>query len=190
MGPEIVDGPGDPNNQCARREVWLAMTPEQSQLACGVSRRKMLKRIGAGAAVAWTAPILTSVRVPAYAASPSCHLVAKLDGSQETPPNGSPGTGTGDFVRQSPTELAYTYTYEGLVGSATAAHIHKAPPGSPGPIVIPLKSPSGHSGSVSDTAVADATLLEDICAHPADYYINVHSDVYPGGEIRGQLQSA
>jgi hypothetical protein len=166
------------------------MTQEQSQHDGGVSRRQVLKRIGVGAAVAWTAPILTSVRVPAYAASPSCHLVAKLDGSQETPPNGSPGTGTGDFVRQSPTELAYTYTYQDLVGSGTAAHIHKAPPGTPGPIVIPLKPPSGHSGSVSDTAVADATLLDDICAHPADYYINVHTDVYPGGEIRGQLQSA
>ena len=35
----------------------------------GVSRRTMLKRIGAGAAVAWTAPILTSIRSPAFAQS-------------------------------------------------------------------------------------------------------------------------
>src|SRR5437762_6066682 len=35
----------------------------------GISRRKMLKRIGAGAAVAWTAPIITSMRTPAFAAS-------------------------------------------------------------------------------------------------------------------------
>src|SRR2546427_9333835 len=32
-----------------------------------VSRRRMLKRIGAGAAVAWTAPILTSIHTPAFA---------------------------------------------------------------------------------------------------------------------------
>jgi hypothetical protein len=38
-----------------------------------VSRRRMLKRIGAGAAVAWTAPILTSIYTPAFAqASPGC----------------------------------------------------------------------------------------------------------------------
>jgi hypothetical protein len=38
-----------------------------------VSRRRMLKRIGAGAAVAWTAPVLTSLRAPAFAqASPVC----------------------------------------------------------------------------------------------------------------------
>lgn len=32
-----------------------------------ISRRRMLKRIGAGAAVAWSAPILTSIRTPAWA---------------------------------------------------------------------------------------------------------------------------
>jgi CHRD domain-containing protein len=167
------------------------MTPEEPQVAGGVSRRRMLKRIGAGAAVAWTAPILTSVRTPAFAqASPSCHLVTKADGSQETPPNASPGTGTGDFVRTSPTQLTYTYTWQNLIGMGTAAHIHKAPPGTPGPIVVPLSPPSGHSGSVSDVATADAALLDDICANPGAYYLNVHSDVFPGGEIRGQLQSA
>jgi hypothetical protein len=31
-----------------------------------ISRRKMLKRIGAGAAIAWTAPVLTSLRTPAF----------------------------------------------------------------------------------------------------------------------------
>lgn len=33
----------------------------------GISRRSMLKRVGAGAAVAWSAPILTSIRTPAFA---------------------------------------------------------------------------------------------------------------------------
>ena len=38
-----------------------------------VSRRKMLKGIGAGAAVAWSAPILTSISAPAFAqASGAC----------------------------------------------------------------------------------------------------------------------
>jgi hypothetical protein len=42
------------------------MTPEELGQD-GISRRKMLKRIGAGAAVAWSAPILTSMRAPAFA---------------------------------------------------------------------------------------------------------------------------
>jgi len=45
---------------------------EDSQDQAVISRRRMLKRVGAGAAIAWTAPILTSVRSPAFAASPQC----------------------------------------------------------------------------------------------------------------------
>jgi hypothetical protein len=39
-----------------------------------ISRRRMLKRIGAGAAVAWSAPILSSLRTPAFAQyeAPEC----------------------------------------------------------------------------------------------------------------------
>src|SRR5438046_3101463 len=49
------------------------MSPEELEPKEGISRRKMLKRIGAGAAIAWTAPVLTSIRTPAFAAgSPGC----------------------------------------------------------------------------------------------------------------------
>lgn len=165
------------------------MAPEESQGAGGISRRKMLKRVGAGAAVAWTAPILTSVSVPAYAQSPTCRVVTRMDGSQEVPPVPTPGTGTFDGARTAPNELTYTYTWENLLANANAAHIHIAPPGMNGPIVVPLSPPSGQSGSISDTAIADPALLDDICANPGAYYVNVHTDLYPGGEIRGQLQS-
>jgi hypothetical protein len=38
-----------------------------------ISRRRMLKRIGTGAAVAWTAPVITSIAAgPAYAATATC----------------------------------------------------------------------------------------------------------------------
>jgi hypothetical protein len=35
-----------------------------------ITRRKALKRIGAGAAVAWSAPIITSLSTPAFAQTP------------------------------------------------------------------------------------------------------------------------
>jgi hypothetical protein len=47
------------------------MSPEEplnEKSPSDLSRRRMLKRIGAGAAVAWTAPILTSIKTPAFAA--------------------------------------------------------------------------------------------------------------------------
>jgi hypothetical protein len=156
----------------------------------GISRRRMIKRIGAGAAVAWTAPVLMSVRVPAFAQSPPCRVVTTMTGSQEVPPNPSPGTGTFDGTRTAVNELSYTYTWENLLGNAMAAHIHEAPAGMNGPIVVPLSPPSGQSGSISDTATVDPALLDDICANPSAYYVNVHTDLFPGGEIRGQLAGA
>jgi hypothetical protein len=169
------------------------MTPERPMEipsdSNAISRRRMIKRIGAGAAVAWTAPVLMSVKTPAFAQSPACRVVSRMDGSQEVPPVPTPGTGTFDGVRTAVDELTYTYTWENLLGNAMAAHIHIGPPGMNGPIVVPLSPPSGQSGSVSDTATVDPALLDDICANPGAYYTNVHTDLFPGGEIRGQLQS-
>jgi hypothetical protein len=49
------------------------MNPEEPlEVSDGISRRKVLKRIGAGAAIAWSAPILTSIRTPAFAQYPEC----------------------------------------------------------------------------------------------------------------------
>ena len=41
------------------------MEPKRSQER--ISRRRMLKRIGAGTAIAWSAPVLSSLRTPAFA---------------------------------------------------------------------------------------------------------------------------
>jgi hypothetical protein len=49
------------------------MRPEEPALEGSVpaiSRRKLLKRIGAGAAIAWATPVLSTVRTPAFAQSP------------------------------------------------------------------------------------------------------------------------
>jgi len=43
------------------------------ELDRGISRRKMLRRIGAGAAIAWSAPVLTSLRAPAFAQGSGPH---------------------------------------------------------------------------------------------------------------------
>jgi hypothetical protein len=45
---------------------------DNGQSANQVSRRTMLRRLGAGAAISWTAPVLMSLRAPAFAASPPC----------------------------------------------------------------------------------------------------------------------
>ncbi|MDA1004155.1 MAG: CHRD domain-containing protein [Chloroflexi bacterium] len=66
------------------------------------------------------------------------------------------------------------------IAPVLAAHIHKAPAGVNGGVVVPL-SPT--SGCVS---VAQA-LIKAIMQDPGAYYVNVHNSVFPGGALRGQF---
>ena len=68
-----------------------------------------------------------------------------------------------------------------------AAHIHEAPPGVPGPVVVPLTPPTNRSSS-GCVAVAPE-LVKEIMEAPADYYVNVHNAAFMPGAIRGQLST-
>ena len=73
------------------------------------------------------------------------------------------------------------------IAPATAAQIHRAPAGVPGPIVVPLSPPTG--GSSSGCTTASPTLIEDIIENSEAYYVNVHNADYPAGAVRGQLSN-
>jgi hypothetical protein len=99
-------------------------------------------------------------------------------------------------------ELCYALTVTGIKLPALKAHIHKGAPGVNGPIVVNFNPPraatptagtptpppnttyGAASGCVSNV---DAALLQDLLAHPANYYVNVHTTDFPDGAVRGQL---
>lgn len=85
-------------------------------------------------------------------------------------------------------QFCYTLTARNLSVPAVAAHIHVAPRTVAGPIVIPLVVGSGTDWTVQTCTTADAALLQAVAANPRDYYANVHTPTFPGGEIRGQLK--
>jgi hypothetical protein len=110
------------------------------------------------------------------------------------------------------TSLTYELSYSGLRGNVTQAHIHVAQPGVNGGIVIFLCSNLGNgpagtqscpaSGTISGT-VAAANVVGSAAAQGVAAgelarvvramrngvtYVNVHSTLFPGGEIRGQLK--
>jgi Cu/Zn superoxide dismutase len=131
---------------------------------------------------------LLAVIVFAGPALASTRVTTTLSGANETPPNASTATGVFN-ARVTPYKgkLCYTLSWEGLSSNAIAAHIHEAPPGTAGPIVVPLTVASATSGTTTECKTGlDHALLRQIARHPTRYYVNVHSENFPGGEIRGQ----
>lgn len=118
---------------------------------------------------------------------------AFLSGRQEVqvagqPPVGDPRAVAVGFIRPSGTQVSFAFAWLGL--QPTLAHIHKAPIGANGPVVVPLVGSSlpanifAVSGTVNNV---DPALVADIAHHPLAYYANLHSAQFPGGAVRGQL---
>jgi hypothetical protein len=138
-----------------------------------------------------------------------------LTGPQESPPNASPGFGSGTVVINTLTNMMTLHVdFTGLLGTTTASHIHSATAvpftGTAGVATttpsfagFPLGVTSGTFTNTIDltqassynpafvtanggtTATAEAALLAGIAAGEA--YWNIHTSVVPGGEIRGFL---
>ena len=121
-------------------------------------------------------------------------LTGPLIGANETPPNASPATGSVDItVDTGANDVLFTLTFVNLVGPSTAAHIHEGIAGLAGPVKVPLPLGSA-SGLTSATTSGTGTPIggfnvADIVSNPTGFYVNLHSSVFPGGEIRGQIIS-
>jgi len=113
-------------------------------------------------------------------------LTTTLTGAEEVPGPGDPdGTGFAAVtVNPGKGLVCYELSVSGI-DPATGAHIHEAPFGEAGDVVVPLQPPT--DGSSSGCAKVDRALAKDILKDPADYYVNVHNAEYPAGALRGQL---
>jgi hypothetical protein len=118
----------------------------------------------------------------------------QLSGAEEVCPTapgtcGGPGTGTATItIDRNARTLCYTIMTSNVALPLLAAHIHVAPVGEAGPVVIPL-----FTQPVNATTVAaclsdlDKNLLKAIIRNPQNYYVNVHNTPFPNGAVRGQL---
>ena len=94
--------------------------------------------------------------------------------------------GTGTFILNSAqTELTFDITMTGLSGAITNAHFHNAPAGvAGGPVRSILSDFSGNHASGVWNTITPAQVTELLAGN---IYVNVHTDLNPNGEIRGQL---
>src|SRR5215467_7253882 len=99
-----------------------------------------------------------------------------------------------------------TFDIDYTISSAltfTGLHIHNAPAGQNGPVVIDTgisgsnslaaASGSGHITKVVNYASTDTNgikFVTGLLAKPENYYVNIHTTVNPGGFMRGQFQSS
>ena len=115
-----------------------------------------------------------------------------FSGAQEVPANASTATGTvvGSYDQRSGL-LGIKVTYAGLSANASAAHIHRAPAGVNGSVIIdfaPLGFTFGaQSGTFSKIILLNAAQAADLSA--GNLYVNIHNANFPGGEIRAQLNA-
>lgn len=120
-----------------------------------------------------------------------------LNGLQEVPANASPATGAATLSIDLATR-AFTIdlSFSGLSSGMTIAHIHRAPAGSNGPIVLwldgmntPGTTPSIPMGATSFsgtlTGIWPEARLAELLA--GNTYFNIHTSQFGGGEIRGQI---
>jgi CSLREA domain-containing protein len=107
-------------------------------------------------------------------------------GAQETPPNNSNGTGIGAVLLNS-SDLTMGQTglqFSNLSSTETTAHIHG--PGAPGvaaPIIFPLPT----TNPVVNFQINGITAQQLSDIRSGLDYMNVHSQNFSNGEIRGQL---
>jgi hypothetical protein len=117
-------------------------------------------------------------------------IQATLSGGGEVPSNNSPATGLmqGTFDTDTNT-LTWTVTYSGLSSPAIGAHFH-------GPVSylgltpeenapIQVGTPGNLASPFHGVAKIDDTQAKDL--KDGRWYFNLHSKVFPAGEVRGPV---
>jgi len=142
-------------------------------------------------------------------------FVTTLTGSQEVPPNASPGIGSALVTLDTVTNmLTVNVSFSGLLSPTVASHIHCCtPPGANAMVAtvvptfpgFPLGVTTGTYLQTFDLTLASSYNPAFITAHggtvagaqaafisgliSGQTYLNIHTSQFPGGEIRGQLQA-
>jgi CHRD domain-containing protein len=132
--------------------------------------------------IAFAAVVAALVPALALARPTTTKFVVALAGKYEVPKGAPAGKGTAT-ITISGTKVCWAFTSLSGISKETAAHIHKAPTGKAGPIVVPFGGAYKAKGCTATTAA----IAKAIVAHPGAYYVNIHTVKYPAGAVRSQL---
>jgi hypothetical protein len=135
------------------------------------------------------------------------NFVTHLSGDEEVPPADTKAQGQAIFqLSKDGTQLSYKLIVANIE-NVTMAHIHVAPAGVNGPVVVwlypsgppPQLIPGRSNGVLATGVITAANLVGQLAGQPlnnlvaamraGNTYVNVHTSQYPGGEIRGQIRA-
>lgn len=111
-----------------------------------------------------------------------------LTGAQQVPPVQTTGTGKADLTYDPSTRaVTWSISFSGLSSTATMAHFHgPAAVGANGPVIIWLsKQGTPPVSPIKGDATLTPAQADQFAA--GMWYINLHSQDHPAGEIRGQV---
>lgn len=112
-------------------------------------------------------------------------FAGRLSGGAEVPANDSKATGViGVLLNEEMTSARVNLTVDGLRGNFTGAHFHMGAAGENGPVVVSLTD-AYYKGRIQTTVDLDGELL--VAMLRGEVYVNVHTDSFPGGEVRAQV---
>jgi len=110
-------------------------------------------------------------------------ITATLTGAQEVPPVTTNATGTAMLTIGGDRSVSGSITTTGV--DATAAHIHEAPSGKNGGVIVPFVK-SGDKWTIPPGAKLTEPQMKSF--QDGNLYVNVHSAANKDGEIRAQLK--
>ena len=134
--------------------------------------------------------VLTVLALASIAADGGRKFTTTLTGAAEVPVPGDPdGSGTATvWLNHGQGRVCWEISVSDIQ-PVMAAHIHVAPAGVPGPVVVPLFPPLPDADGFSSGCIEDVSrdLIKAIIQNPEGYYVNVHNAAFPAGALRGQL---
>ncbi len=159
------------------------------------------------------AVLTAAVAIPSAGNAATVVLNANLTGAQEFPPVATPGAGVATVTFDDATNLLTVQaSFANLLGNTSAAHIHCCTlPGANAGVATPVPSfPGFPTGVTAGSYLRTFDLTQAASYNPAFVtanggtvesarqvfvggllsgrtYFNVHTSLFPGGEIRGQL---
>ncbi|MFD8827379.1 CHRD domain-containing protein [Streptomyces sp. NPDC059605] len=124
------------------------------------------------------------------ARAPAVSLVARLTGDQDGPTGGDLDGKAVALVKVKGDRVTFALTWNG-VGRPTSGHLHQGRPGSRGGMKAELFGtvmPTSVNSAAGQTSVSSSALARRLRTDPGDFSIDLHSEEFPRGAVRGRLR--